>query len=52
MKYLAGILEKKFNEDNRQYILSLKVKSTTFSRKILLNFLKIGEILVKNSEKR
>ena len=43
---------KKFNENSQQYILSLNVKSTTFSRKILLNFIKIGEILVKNSEKR
>ena len=33
-------------------ILSLNVKSTTFSWKILLNFIKIGKNLVKNSEKR
>ena len=28
MKYLAGICDKKFNENSRQYILSLNVKST------------------------
>ena len=53
LKYLAGICDKKkFNENSRQYILSLNVKSTTFSWKIVLNFIKIGEILIKNSEKR
>ena len=45
-------MTKKLNEDNRRCILSLNVKSTTFSWKILLNFIKIGEILVKNYEKR
>ena len=49
---LAGICDKKFNENSRQYYSSLNVKSTTFSWKILLNFIKIGEIFVKNSEKR
>ena len=32
------------SENSRQCILSLNVKSTTFSWKILLNFIKIGEI--------
>ena len=45
-------MTKKFNEYSQQYILSLNVKSTTFSWKIFLNFIKIGELLVKNSEKR
>ena len=52
VKYLAGICDKEINERSRQYILSLNVKSTTFSSKILLNFIKIGKILVKKSEKR
>ena len=52
VKFLDRIVTKNFNENSRQCILSLKVKSTTFSWKILLNFIKIGEILVKNSEKR
>ena len=52
VKFLARICDKKFNENSRQSILSLNLKSTTFSWKILLNYIKIGEILFKNSEKR
>ena len=52
VNFLAGICDKKINENSRQCILSLSVKSTTFSRKILLNFIKIGENLVENSEKK
>ena len=51
VKFLAGICDKKINAISRQCILSLNVKSTTFSWKMLLNFIKIDEILVKNSEK-
>ena len=51
VKFLARICDKKFNENSRQCILSLNVKSTTFSWKVWLNFFEIGEILIKNSEK-
>ena len=44
-------MTKKINENSPQCILSLSVKSTTFSCTILLNLIKIGELLVKNSEK-
>ena len=44
--------QKKINKNNRQNILSLNIKSTTFSWKISLNFSKIGENLVKKSEKK
>ena len=44
-------MTKKFNENSWHFILSLNVKSTAFSWKTLLNFIKIGEILVKNPEK-
>ena len=50
-KFSRNLWQRKFNENSRQYILSLNVKSATFSWKNLLNFIKIGEILVKNSEK-
>ena len=52
VKFLARICDKKIIENSRQCILSLIVKSSTLSYKILLNFIKICEILVKNSEKR
>ena len=42
---------KKLNKNSRQYFLFLKLKSKTFSWKTLTNFSKIGETLVKNSEK-
>ena len=48
--FTRNLWEKKFNENSRQCFLN--VKSTTFSWKIYLNFIKIGEILVQNSEKR
>ena len=50
--FSRNLWPKKYNKDSLQYILSLKIKSTTFSWQILLNFSKIGEILVKISEKR
>ena len=49
--YSRNLWPKKFNENSRQYLLSLNIKSTTFFCKNLLNFIKIGEILVKNSKK-
>ena len=49
--FSRNLWQKKFNENSRQCILCLNVKSTTFSWKILLNFIKIGEILFKISEK-
>ena len=52
VKFLAGTLwHKNSMKKSRQCILSLNVKSTIFSWKMLLNFIKTGEILVKISEK-
>ena len=49
--FSRNLWPKKSNENSRQNILSLNVKSTTFFWKFLLNLIKIGEILGKNSEK-
>ena len=51
-KFGRNLWPKKLNEKSRKYILSLNVESKIFSWKILLNFIKIGKILVKNSEKK
>ena len=48
----SRILWPKFNENSRQVTMSLNVKSKTFCWKILLIFIKIGKIFVKNSDKR